>query len=147
MTFSKGIDVYNHCVLHVYVLFLHSSAPGTPPRNMQAKGLSYTSFEATWLPPSQSNGEILWYRLYYVTDPKLKIDQWLYRASADNQTQIAGLIEMTTNYFKLIAYNSAGQGPLSDLFAVKTAQGGEWSLARRRGLLPLLLLLSISFNP
>lgn len=128
-----------HCVLHVFVLSLHSSAPGTPPRNIQAKGLSDSSFEATWLPPSQPNGEILGYRLYYVTDPKLKIDQWLYRASADNQTQITGLLKKTTYYFKLIAYNSAGQGPLSDLFAVKTAQGGELSLPRRRVTLPLLL--------
>lgn len=32
---------------------------------------------------------------------------------------------MTTYYFKLIAYNSAGEGPLSGLFAVKTAQGGK----------------------
>lgn len=120
----------------VYVLF-PSSAPGTPPRNIQAKGLSDTSFEATWLPPSQPNGEILGYRLYYVTDPKLKIDQWLYRASADNQTQITGLLKTTTYYFKLIAYNSAGEGPLSDLFAVKTAQGGE-----------MLLFLSLPlFNP
>lgn len=111
----------------VYVYF-PSPAPGTPPRNIQAKGLSDTSFEATWLPPSQPNGEILGYRLYYVTDPKLKIDQWLYRASADNQTQITGLLKTTTYYFKLIAYNSAGEGPLSDLFAVKTAQGGEMLL-------------------
>lgn len=134
-------DVF-HCVLHVYVLFLPSSAPGTPPRNIQAKGLSDTSFEATWLPPSQPNGAILGYRLYYVTDPKLKIDQWLYKASADNQTQITGLLKMTTYYFKLIAYNSAGEGPLSDLFAVKTAQGGEQSLTRRRVIPPVLLSLS-----
>ena len=116
-------------------------------RNIQAKGLPDNSFEATWLPPSQPNGEILGYCLYYVTDPKLKIDQWLYRASADNQTQITGLLKTTTYFFKLIAYNSAGQGPLSDLFAVKTAQGGEWSLTRRRGTFPLLLSLSIPFNP
>ena len=143
----EGMDAFNLDGISLYVLFLHSSAPGTPPRNIQAKGLSDTSFEATWLPPSQPNGEILGYRLYYVTDPKLKIDQWLYRASADNQTQITGLLKMTTYFFKLIAYNSAGQGPLSDLFAVKTAQGGEWSLTRRRGTFPLLLSLSIPFNP
>ncbi len=105
-------------------------APGTPPHNIQAKGLSDTSFEATWLPPSQPNGEILGYRLYYVTDPKLKIDQWLYRASAENQTQITGLLKMTTYYFKLIAYNSAGEGPLSELYAVKTAQGGEHAITK-----------------
>ena len=62
-------------------------------RNIQAKGLPDNSFEATWLPPRQPNGEILGYCLYYVTDPKLKIDQWPYRASADNQTQITGLIK------------------------------------------------------
>ncbi|KAJ7372550.1 hypothetical protein OS493_019059 [Desmophyllum pertusum] len=98
-------------------------APGTPPWNIQAKGLSDTSFEATWLPPKQPNGQIRGYRLYYVTDPKQNIDKWLYKASAINQTQITGLKKMTTYYFKLIAYNSAGEGPLSGLFAVKTAQG------------------------
>ena len=120
-----------HCILHVFVRFLPSPAPGTPPRNIQAKGLSDRSFEATWLPPSQPNGYLLGYRLFYVTDPTLHIDRWFYMATGENQTQITGLRKMTTYYFKVHAFNSAGVGPLSDLFAVKTARGGEWSLARR----------------
>ena len=139
---SEGIGVsviwiVSHCVLHVYVRFLPSPAPGTPPRNIQAKGLSDRSFGATWLPPSQPNGYISAYRLYYVTDPKLKIDRWFFSATGFNETEVTGLRKMTTYYFRVVAYNSAGIGPFSDLFAVKTAKGGEWSLARRRGTPPL----------
>ena len=108
-------------VFHALFFFHSSSVPGTPPTNVQARGLSDTSFEATWLPPSQPNGRIMGYRLYLTTDPKSK---WRYRVTGVNETQIIGLKKKTTYYFTLVAYNSAGEGPYTGMYVVKTSKGG-----------------------
>jgi len=102
-----------------------SLAPGSAPRNVQAKGTSGNSFGATWLPPLEPNGIIRGYRLYYSTDLKKEISQWQFKTSAFNQTDVTGLQTHTTYYFKVRSYNSAGTGPLTDLYAVKTGRGGQ----------------------
>ena len=101
------------------------TAPGTPPRNVQAKGLSDTSFEATWLPPLEPNGIIRGYRLKYSNDLTKDFHQWQFKVAAFNQAVVTGLQRTTTYYFKLLALNNAGEGPLTKMFAVKTAQGGQ----------------------
>lgn len=101
----------------------HEKAPGSPPRNIQAKGTSDNSFEATWLPPLEPNGIIRGYRLFYSTDLKKDFKQWQYKTSALNQTDVTGLQRETTYFFRLMSYNDAGKGPLTELFAVKTARG------------------------
>lgn len=111
--------------LHVNSLYYPSLAPGSPPRNIQAKGTSDNSFEATWLPPLEPNGIIRGYRLFYSTDLKKDFKQWQYKTSALNQTDVTGLQRETTYFFRLMSYNDAGEGPLTELFAVKTARGGE----------------------
>lgn len=95
-------------------------APGTPPTNVQAWGISDTSFKATWLPPSQPNGRLTGYRLYLTTNLKGK---WLYRVSGENEMIVRGLQKKTTYYYTLYAYNSVGEGPYSGTYAVKTSKG------------------------
>ena len=104
---------------------LFSLAPGSPPRGIVAYGISDTSFEAKWLAPLVTNGNIDGYYLYYTTDLKLPSKQWRYKPTASNSTSVSGLQTRTTYYFNLRAFNSKGYGPLSKLFAVKTHKGGK----------------------
>ncbi|XP_067028665.1 receptor-type tyrosine-protein phosphatase delta-like isoform X2 [Acropora muricata] len=101
----------------------HEKAPGTVPRNIQARGISDNSFEATWLPPLEPNGLIYGYRLFYTTDLTTDFSLWRYKPSAENETVVERLQRHTTYYFRIAAYNVIGQGPLTGLYAVKVARG------------------------
>lgn len=119
---------FTPCKPYYTKLFFPSSAPGTPPRNVQAKGTSDNSFEATWLAPLEPNGIIRGYRLFYSSDLKREFSQWQFKSSDLNQTDVTGLQRHSTYYFKVLSYNSAGTGPLTKLFAVKTARGGKLAI-------------------
>lgn len=101
---------------------LHFLAPGTPPTNVQAWGISDTSFKATWLPPSQPNGRLTGYRLYLTTNLKGK---WVYQVSGENEMIVRKLQKKTTYYYTLYAYNDVGEGPYTGTYAVKTSKGGR----------------------
>ncbi|XP_048580737.1 tyrosine-protein phosphatase Lar isoform X2 [Nematostella vectensis] len=97
--------------------------PGSAPRNIEAMGVSDTSFKAGWLPPISANGRIRGYRLYYSLDLLEDISQWRFMASSTNSTTVTGLTRQTTHFFRILAYNIAGDGPLSEVVAVKTQKG------------------------
>lgn len=111
--------------LQLTLVFFSFSAPGTVPRNIQARGISDNSFEATWLPPLEPNGLIYGYRLFYTTDLTTDFSLWRYKPSAENETVVERLQRHTTYYFRIAAYNVIGQGPLTGLYAVKVARGGK----------------------
>lgn len=50
---------------------------------------------------------------------------WRYKPSAENETVVERLQRHATYYFKIAAYNVIGQGPLTELYAVKVARGGK----------------------
>ena len=107
---------------------LHGSffftAPGGPPRNIRAWGVSDTSFGVSWLPPLELNGRLEMYHLIYSTDLEKDYSQWRFKPEARNYTVVEGLKPVTTYYFRMVAYTRVGRGPPTKMFVVKTGKGG-----------------------
>ena len=100
------------------------TAPGGPPRNIRAWGVSDTSFGASWLPPLELNGRLEMYHLIYSTDLEKDYSQWRFKPEASNYTVVEGLKPFTTYYFRMVAYTRVGRGPPTKMFVVKTGKGG-----------------------
>ena len=100
------------------------TAPGGPPRNIRAWGVSDTSFGASWLPPLELNGRLEMYHLIYSTDLEKDYSQWRFKPEASNYTVVEGLKPFTTYYFRMVAYTRVGRGPPTEMFVVKTGKGG-----------------------
>ena len=100
------------------------TAPGGPPRNIRAWGVSDTSFGASWLPPLELNGRLEMYHLIYSTDLEKDYSQWRFKPEASNYTVVEGLKSFTTYYFRMVAYTRVGRGPPTEMFVVKTGKGG-----------------------
>ena len=105
-------------------LFFFFTAPGGPPRNIRAWGVSDTSFGASWLPPLELNGRLEMYHLIYSTDLEKDYSQWRFKPEASNYTVVEGLKPFTTYYFRMVAYTRVGRGPPTEMFVVKTGKGG-----------------------
>ena len=103
---------------------LFFTAPGGPPRNIRAWGVSDTSFGASWLPPLELNGRLEMYHLIYSTDLEKDYSQWRFKPEASNDTVVEGLKPFTTYYFRMVAYTRVGRGPPTEMFVVKTGKGG-----------------------
>ena len=103
---------------------LFFTAPGGPPRNIRAWGVSDTSFGASWLPPLELNGRLEMYHLIYSTDLEKDYSQWRFKPEARNYTVVEGLKPVTTYYFRMVAYTRVGRSPPTKMFVVKTGKGG-----------------------
>uniref|UniRef100_A0A672LB65 Neogenin-like n=1 Tax=Sinocyclocheilus grahami TaxID=75366 RepID=A0A672LB65_SINGR len=85
-----------------------------------------------WQPPSEANGKITGYIIYYSTDVNAEVHDWVIEPVVGNRLthQIQDLTLDTTYYFKIQARNSKGMGPMSDAAQFRTPKG---SLGRRAG--------------
>ncbi|KAL5963763.1 Receptor-type tyrosine-protein phosphatase delta [Taenia solium] len=66
----------------------------------------------------------LGYKVYYSKHLRNKLDQWQSLQTTKPQAVLQGLVKMATYYLKVNAYNSAGDGPLSDAFPIIVNPGG-----------------------
>ncbi|KAF4081522.1 hypothetical protein AMELA_G00162240 [Ameiurus melas] len=75
-----------------------------------------------WQPPSEANGKITGYIIYYSTDMNAEVHDWVVEPVMGNRLthQIQELTLDTTYYFKIQARNSKGMGPLSDTVHFRT---------------------------
>ncbi|XP_076847040.1 neogenin-like, partial [Brachyhypopomus gauderio] len=75
-----------------------------------------------WQPPSEANGKITGYIIYYSTDVNAEVHDWVVEPVMGNRLthQIQELTLDTTYYFKIQARNSKGMGPLSDTVQFRT---------------------------
>ncbi|XP_053092526.1 neogenin isoform X7 [Pangasianodon hypophthalmus] len=75
-----------------------------------------------WQPPSEANGKITGYIIYYSTDVNAEVHDWVVEPVMGNRLthQIQELTLDTTYYFKIQARNSKGMGPLSDTVHFRT---------------------------
>ncbi|XP_060770509.1 neogenin isoform X6 [Neoarius graeffei] len=75
-----------------------------------------------WQPPSEANGKITGYIIYYSTDANAEVHDWVVEPVMGNRLthQIQELTLDTTYYFKIQARNSKGMGPLSDTVHFRT---------------------------
>uniref|UniRef100_A0A671R393 Neogenin-like n=1 Tax=Sinocyclocheilus anshuiensis TaxID=1608454 RepID=A0A671R393_9TELE len=75
-----------------------------------------------WQPPSEANGKITGYIIYYSTDVNAEVHDWVIEPVVGNRLthQIQELTLDTTYYFKIQARNSKGMGPMSDAAQFRT---------------------------
>uniref|UniRef100_A0A672QX84 Neogenin 1a n=1 Tax=Sinocyclocheilus grahami TaxID=75366 RepID=A0A672QX84_SINGR len=78
-----------------------------------------------WQPPSEANGKITGYIIYYSTDVNAEVHDWVIEPVVGNRLthQIQDLTLDTTYYFKIQARNSKGMGPMSDAVQFRTPKG------------------------
>ncbi|XP_049574334.1 neogenin 1a isoform X3 [Syngnathus scovelli] len=75
-----------------------------------------------WQPPSEANGKITGYIIYYSTDVNAEDHDWVVEPVLGNRLthQIQDLTLDTTYYFKIEARNSKGMGPTSEAVHFRT---------------------------
>ncbi|XP_051503856.1 neogenin-like isoform X11 [Myxocyprinus asiaticus] len=75
-----------------------------------------------WQPPSEANGKITGYIIYYSTDVNAEVHDWVIEPVVGNRLthQIQDLTLDTTYYFKIQARNSKGMGPMSEAVQFRT---------------------------
>nr|XP_019955062.1 PREDICTED: neogenin isoform X1 [Paralichthys olivaceus] len=75
-----------------------------------------------WQPPSEANGKITGYIIYYSTDVNAEVHDWVIEPVVGNRLthQIQELTLDTTYYFKIQARNSKGMGPMSEAVNFRT---------------------------
>ncbi|XP_019131384.1 neogenin 1a isoform X8 [Larimichthys crocea] len=75
-----------------------------------------------WQPPSEANGKITGYIIYYSTDVNAEVHDWVIEPVVGNRLthQIQELTLDTTYYFKIQARNSKGMGPMSEAVYFRT---------------------------
>uniref|UniRef100_A0A3Q3VVC7 Uncharacterized protein n=1 Tax=Mola mola TaxID=94237 RepID=A0A3Q3VVC7_MOLML len=75
-----------------------------------------------WQPPSEANGKITGYIIYYSTDVNAEVHDWVIEPVVGNRLthQIQELTLDTIYYFKIQARNSKGMGPMSEAVHFRT---------------------------
>ncbi|CAI5443768.1 unnamed protein product [Caenorhabditis angaria] len=122
-----------------------TSPPSTPPANPQARSLSRDSILVKWGPSEQPNGVVTGYKVYYVlADDSVVVvskrfdEKWnLHEAKADEfMTTIYGLQPDSRYFLRVLASNSEGDSPPSEVVTVSTRQGipGQPALLKVRAL-------------
>ncbi|XP_033096450.1 neogenin-like isoform X4 [Anneissia japonica] len=102
------------------------ATPTSPPMNVNVVPVpnSPTTMQVNWLPPSQPNGLITGYVVYYSTNGDLKPNKWSKEfVDGDGMTTlIQPLTCKTMYYFMMLAKNRKGEGPLSPKTSVMTPE-------------------------
>ncbi|TRY91464.1 hypothetical protein DNTS_027213 [Danionella cerebrum] len=92
--------------------------PGSAPKDVTviSKEGNPRMININWQPPTESNGKITGYIIYYSTDVESELHDWLVEPLLGNRLthQIQGLTLDTSYYFKIQARNSKGMGPMSE---------------------------------
>ncbi|XP_078327626.1 neogenin-like isoform X5 [Crassostrea virginica] len=89
-----------------------------------------------WQPPAKPNGQITGYLVFYTTDPKQDLREWVVDGVLEGDelsATIKRLTLSTTYYFKVQARNSKGYGPLSETVIYKTPQDSGDGEGQRGG--------------
>uniref|UniRef100_A0A8C8F4N8 Neogenin n=1 Tax=Oncorhynchus tshawytscha TaxID=74940 RepID=A0A8C8F4N8_ONCTS len=112
------------------------TVPSSSPKDVTvvSKELKPRTIIVNWQPPSEANGKITGYIIYYSTDVNAEVHDWVIEPVVGNRLthQIQELTLDTTYYFKIQARNSKGMGPMSEAVHFRTPKskcGGEsWRL-------------------
>ncbi|XP_069621733.1 neogenin isoform X4 [Ranitomeya imitator] len=100
------------------------SMPSSPPKDVTvvSKEGKPRTIIVNWQPPSEANGKITGYIIYYSTDVQAVLHDWVIEPVVGNRLthQIQELTLDTPYYFKIQARNSKGMGPMSEAVAFRT---------------------------
>uniref|UniRef100_A0A8C8E238 Neogenin 1 n=1 Tax=Oryzias sinensis TaxID=183150 RepID=A0A8C8E238_9TELE len=115
---GEGIPVYESTATRA------QSVPSSPPKDVTvvSKENKPRTIIVNWQPPSEANGKITGYIIYYSTDVNAEVHDWVIEPVVGNRLthQIQELTLDTTYYFKIQARNSKGMGPMSDAVLFRT---------------------------
>ncbi|XP_061437255.1 receptor-type tyrosine-protein phosphatase S-like, partial [Lethenteron reissneri] len=98
-------------------------APSGPPRNVHAYMLGRTPILLiAWRQPKVPNGVIRGYRVYCAVEPVRPESTWLESVVGGDDffALLGGLAPNTPHVLRMLAFTSAGDGPLSDKIYVET---------------------------
>ncbi len=98
--------------------------PESPAWGLLGKGVSDTSFNATWNKPLIPNGPIQRYRVYYTVDKTDPLTDWSLEYAGTTWKIIRRTQRRTIYYFKIQAVGTKGVGPMSEVAIVKAQAGG-----------------------
>ncbi|XP_056428749.1 neogenin isoform X2 [Hyla sarda] len=100
------------------------SVPSSPPKDVTvvSKEGKPRTIIVNWQPPSEANGKITGYIIYYSTDVQAELHDWVIEPVVGNRLthQIQELTLDTPYYFKIQARNSKGMGPMSEAVPFRT---------------------------
>lgn len=103
------------------------SVPSSPPKDVTvvSKEGKPRTIIVNWQPPSEANGKITGYIIYYSTDVQAELHDWVIEPVVGNRLthQIQELTLDTPYYFKIQARNSKGMGPMSEAVPFRTPKG------------------------
>uniref|UniRef100_A0A8C1SSS9 Neogenin 1 n=1 Tax=Cyprinus carpio TaxID=7962 RepID=A0A8C1SSS9_CYPCA len=103
------------------------SIPSSAPKDVTviSKEGNPRIININWQPPTEANGKITGYIIYYSTDVDAEVHDWVVEPVLGNRLthQIQGLTLDTTYYYKIQARNSKGMGPMSDAVQFHTPKG------------------------
>ncbi|XP_073762242.1 neogenin 1a isoform X45 [Danio rerio] len=112
------------------------SIPSSPPKDVTvvSKEGRPKTIIVNWQPPSEANGKITGYIIYYSTDVKAEVHDWVIEPVVGNRLthQIQELTLDTTYYFKIQARNSKGMGPMSEAVQFRTPKAPGISVKQGR---------------
>nr|XP_055070582.1 neogenin 1a isoform X2 [Misgurnus anguillicaudatus] len=112
--------------------------PSSPPKDVTvvSKEGRPRTIIVNWQPPSEANGKITGYIIYYSTDVNAEVHDWVIEPVVGNRLthQIQELTLDTAYYFKIQARNSKGMGPMSDAVQFRTPKAP--GIVRGRPLAP-----------
>ncbi|XP_047592651.1 neogenin isoform X8 [Lutra lutra] len=98
--------------------------PTSPPKDVTvvSKEGKPRTIIVNWQPPSEANGKITGYIIYYSTDVNAELHDWVIEPVVGNRLthQIQELTLDTPYYFKIQARNSKGMGPMSEAVQFRT---------------------------
>ncbi|KAE8617239.1 hypothetical protein XENTR_v10009011 [Xenopus tropicalis] len=107
------------------------SVPSSPPKDVTvvSKEGKPRTIIVNWQPPSEANGKITGYIIYYSTDAQAELHDWVIEPVIGNRLthQIQELTLDTPYYFKIQARNSKGMGPMSEAVLFRTPKASSIS--------------------
>ncbi|XP_048376519.2 neogenin 1a isoform X4 [Stegostoma tigrinum] len=100
------------------------TVPTSPPKDLTvvSKEGKPRTIIVNWQPPSEANGKITGYIIYYSTDISAEIHDWVIEPVVGDRLthQIQDLTLDTSYFFRIQARNSKGMGPLSEFVQFRT---------------------------
>ncbi|KAG2470466.1 neogenin-like isoform X2 [Polypterus senegalus] len=106
--------------------------PNSPPKDVTvvSKEGKPRIIIINWQPPSEANGKITGYIIYYSTDVNAEVHDWVIEPVVGNRLthQIQDLTLDTPYYFKIQARNSKGMGPMSEAVQFRTPKASGSSV-------------------
>uniref|UniRef100_A0A8C9NVH2 Neogenin n=1 Tax=Serinus canaria TaxID=9135 RepID=A0A8C9NVH2_SERCA len=123
--------------------------PTSPPKDVTvvSKEGKPRTIIVNWQPPSEANGKITGYIIYYSTDVNAEIHDWVIEPVVGNRLthQIQELTLDTPYFFKIQARNSKGMGPMSEAVQFRTPKDTCFPQTRKMDV-NVCHLLSIPFS-